>query len=65
MAYVLMHMWGKMMPNRGQPEFLARITVDVIEMLGSEDPLRLDMVPYHMSTWIGEGVPTYYSLKMS
>ena len=35
-----------MIPKRGKPDFLARITADVIKMLGSEDPPTLDMVPY-------------------
>ena len=53
------------MPKRGHPDFQGRITVDVIEMLGNKDLLMLHMVHIHTSTWIGEGVPTSYSLRMS
>ena len=34
------------MPKSCQPKFPARITTDVIEMLGNEDLPRLYMVPY-------------------
>ena len=39
-------MWGHMIPKSCQPKFPARITTDVIEMLGNEDLPRLYMVPY-------------------
>ena len=32
--------------QEGHPDISARITVDVIEMLGNEDPPILSMVPY-------------------
>ena len=39
-------MWGKMMFKRGNLDFPVRITTDVINMLGFENPPRLDMLPY-------------------
>ena len=46
MTDVRMHMWGKMMPKRGQSYFPARITVDVLDMIGVEEQPRLDMDAY-------------------
>ena len=46
MSEVRMHIWGKMMTKREEPEFLAMITSYVLEMLASEDDHALDMVPY-------------------
>jgi hypothetical protein len=36
MTQVWMHMWGEMMPKRGQPEFPARISTDALGLLASE-----------------------------
>jgi hypothetical protein len=32
---VQMHMWGEMMPKRGQLEFSSRISLDALGLLGS------------------------------
>ena len=46
MDEVCMRMWGDMIPKSGKPKFPSRITLDVLEMLVSEDDHTLEMVPY-------------------
>ena len=40
-----MHMWGQMMPKRGDTEFFARISQDALELLASVDEHPFVMVP--------------------
>jgi hypothetical protein len=55
MTQVWMHMWGKMIPKRGQLEFLARISTDALGLLASEDDHMFVMVlcPYVGLDWRG------------
>ena len=46
-----MHMWGKMMPKRGQSEYMAKISSDALELLASEDDHMFVMVSYHYAGW--------------
>ena len=41
-----MHMWGQMMPKRGETKFSARISHDALELLASVDDHPFVMVPY-------------------
>ena len=41
-----MHMWGHMMPKRGETEFSVRISHDALELLASVDKHPFIMVPY-------------------
>ena len=42
-----MHMWGQMMPKRGETMFLAKISHDTLELLASVDELHpFIMVPF-------------------
>ena len=42
-----MHMWGKMMPKRGETVFPARISHDALELVANVDKLHpFIMVPY-------------------
>ena len=45
MLHVRMHMWGKMMPNRGQSNFPARISPDGLQFLSSGDDHSFVRVP--------------------
>ena len=35
-----MHMWGQMMPKRGETEFFVRISHDALDLLASVDKLH-------------------------
>ena len=51
-----MHMWGKMIPNRGDTLFPARISHDSLDLLASVDGLRpfiLVPCPYASLDWRG------------
>ena len=51
-----MHMWGKMMPKKGETMFPARISHDALELLSNVDELhRFIMVPcpYARLDWRG------------
>ena len=41
-----MHMWGQMMPKRGETEFSARISHDALEWLAIVEYYPFIMVPY-------------------
>ena len=45
MLHAQMHMWGQMMPKRGETVFSARILHDALELLGSVDENPFVMVP--------------------
>ena len=61
-----MHMWGKMMPKRGETMFATKISHGALELLANIDELHpFIMVPYLMLDWISEGVPTSSSQLMS
>ena len=48
------HMWGQMMPKRGETMFLARILHDSLDLLASVDglhPLILVPCPYASLDW--------------
>jgi hypothetical protein len=55
MTEVWMHMWGKMIPNMGMPDFLARISREALQLLASETNHVFVMVscPYTGMDWIG------------
>ena len=42
-----MHMWGQMMPKRGETVFSGRISHDALELLASVDELH----PFIMAPW--------------
>ena len=65
MLHAQMHMWGKMMPTRGETKFSARISHDALELLANVDDHPFIMVPILMLVWIGEGVPKSSSQMMS
>ena len=48
-------MWGEMMPKRGHPEFLGRISTDALGLLASELNHMIMMVlcPYTGLDWRG------------
>ena len=51
-----MHMWGQMMPKRGETMFPARISHDALELLASVDelhPLTMVPCPYDGLDWQG------------
>ena len=50
-----MHMWGEMMPKRGQSEYPAKISSDALELLASEDDHMFVMMlcPYARLDWRG------------
>ena len=45
MLHVLMHMWGQMMPKRGEFDFSARISHDALELLANVDDHAYVLVP--------------------
>jgi len=53
MTKLHMHMWGDMMPKSGQTEYSARISIDALGMLTSEDGHMFFMVlcPYVGMDW--------------
>lgn len=53
MTEVQMHMWGKVMPKRGQPEYLARISTEALGLLASEanHMFVLVLCPYAGMDW--------------
>jgi hypothetical protein len=55
MTQVWMHMWGEMMPKRGQSEFPARISTNALGLLASEVNHMFVMVscPYAGLDWRG------------
>jgi hypothetical protein len=55
MTHVRKHMWGEMIPKRGQPVFLTRISTDALELLASEVDHMFVMVscPYTRLDWRG------------
>ena len=51
-----MHMWGKMMPKRGETMFPTRISHDALELLASVDemhPFIMVSCPYDGLDWRG------------
>ena len=46
MKVVHMHMWEKMIPTRGKPNFTTRIKEELLKMLGSKEKHPLELVPY-------------------
>ena len=51
-----MHMWGQMMPKRGETMFLARISYDALDLLSNVDelhPLIMVPCPYAGLGWRG------------
>ena len=60
-----MHMWVKMMPNRGLSEYSARISSDALELLASEDDHMFFRGHVLTRGWIGESVPITSSHRLS
>ena len=60
-----MHMWGQMMPKRGETKFSVRILHDALELLANVDENPFVMVPCPYTNSIGEGAPTSSSQIMS
>ena len=51
-----MHMWGQMMPKRGETVFIARISHDALKLLASVDeiyPFIMVPCPYAGLDWRG------------
>ena len=50
-----MHMWGQMMPKRGNTEFFTRISQDALDFLASvdENPFVMVPCPYAGLDWRG------------
>ena len=50
-----MHMWGVMMPKRGQSEYPSKIFDEIVQLLGSVDDHMFVMVscPYVELDWRG------------
>jgi hypothetical protein len=65
MTEVWMHMWGEMIPKRGMPDFLARISREALQLLSSEANHMFVMMscPYAGMDW--RDVPTSSSHQMS
>ena len=55
-----MGMWGGMIPKRVKPEFPARITSYVLEMLASEDNHALGLIPYPYADIDWRGCPKIF-----
>ena len=55
MMHVRMHMWGQMMPKRGQSDFPARISPNALELIFSLDDHSFICVPcsYASLDWRG------------
>jgi len=53
MDEVQMHMWGEMMPKRGQPKYLTRISTNALGLLTNEVNHMFVMVscPYMGMDW--------------
>jgi len=45
MIEACMHMWGEMIPKRGQPKYLARISIDALGLLTCEAKHMFILVP--------------------